>query len=91
MYKSNVKYTNRNGKWYNFLKHGDSQLLFTIEDFGHGRMGSKEGQESVDRNDLGMFDPSGGPYVALGTKVDGREIVKISWHEDGFLLLLDMK
>lgn len=88
MFKTNVKYTNRYGKWYNFLKHGDDQALFTIEDFGYGRMGGKEGQESVDWNDLGMFDPSGGPYIALGTKVDGKEIIKISNHEDGFMLEL---
>lgn len=86
MYKSDTTYRNRSGKAYSFTTVTENTYLFEIEDFGYGRMGGKEGQESVDWNDLGMFDPSGGPYIALGTKVDGKEIVKISWHEDGFML-----
>jgi hypothetical protein len=38
------------------------------------RMGGKEGQEGIDPNDLGMFDPSGGPYVAIGSKIFYDEI-----------------
>ena len=33
-----------------------------------------------------MFDPSGGPYVGLGTKIDGKKIVKISSLEDTFVV-----
>ena len=29
---------------------------------------------------------SGGPYVGLGTKIDGKEIVKISSLEDTFIV-----
>ena len=36
--------------------------------------------------DLGMFDPSGGPYVSLGTKIDGKEIVRISVFDDTFIV-----
>ena len=31
-------------------------------------------------------NPSGGPYVGLGTKIDGKEIVKISSLEDTFIV-----
>jgi hypothetical protein len=29
------------------------------------RFGGKEGQDGIDRTDLGFFDPSGGPFVAV--------------------------
>ena len=32
-------------------------------------MGGKEDQEGIDPNDLGFFDPSGGPFVAVGSKI----------------------
>lgn len=86
MYQSNKTYTNRSGKAYSFTTVTENTYLFEIEDFGYGRMGGREGQEGVDWNDLGMFDPSGGPYVALGTRIDEREIVRISSVDDGFVV-----
>ena len=38
------------------------------------RLGGKEGQEGINFNDLGMFDPSGGPYVAVGSKIYWDEL-----------------
>jgi len=38
------------------------------------RYGGKDYEEGIDYNDLGMFDPSGGPYVALGSKIYWDEI-----------------
>lgn len=86
MYRSSIEYKNRSGVAYTFEKLSECEYLFKIEDFGYGRMGGLPGQDSVDMSDLGMFDPSGGPYVALGTKVDGREIVRIGNAEDGFIV-----
>lgn len=86
MFTSDIKYTNRYGNAYEFAKQSDTQYLFTIEDFGYGRMGGREGQEKVDMSDLGMCDPAGGPYISLGMELDERKITKISWHKDGFLL-----
>jgi len=50
------------------------------------RYGGKEGQEGLDTNDLGMFDPSGGPYICLGTKVDDKPVVKIASTDVGFIV-----
>ena len=44
------------------------------DDMAYMRMGGKEGQEQIDMNDLGMFDPPGGPYVEIGSKVYWDEI-----------------
>jgi hypothetical protein len=38
------------------------------------RFGGKEGQDGIDRTDLGFFDPSGGPFVAVGSKIYSDEI-----------------
>jgi hypothetical protein len=39
------------------------------------RFGGKEGQDGIDpRTDLGFFDPSGGPFVAVGSEIYWDEI-----------------
>ena len=48
------------------------------------RYGGKEGVEGIDANDLGMFDPSGGPYVSLGMEIDGKPITRLYNSESGF-------
>jgi hypothetical protein len=40
----------------------------------YSRYGGKEGQDGIDMTDLGFFDPSGGPYVAIGSKIYWDEI-----------------
>jgi len=42
------------------------------------RYGGNEGDESVDTSNLGMFDPSGGPYVTLGMTINDKPITKLS-------------
>ena len=57
--------------------------LFTIKgDLKYWRFGGKEGQQEIDMNDLGMCDPSGGPYLAVGMIIEGRKIVRISAYGD---------
>lgn len=70
---------NRHGIEYNFVKVSDNKYRFEMaeDDMKYMRMGGKEGQEKIDMDDLGMFDPSGGPFVTIGTKVDGKAITKI--------------
>lgn len=41
------------------------------------RYGGREGQERMDFNDLGFVDPSGGPFIELGMKIEGRKIQRI--------------
>lgn len=68
---------NRYGDEYYWEKLSDNEYKFVMEgdSMTYCRFGGKEGQESIDLNDLGMFDPSGGPYVAVGSKVYYDEIL----------------
>lgn len=67
---------NRYGVEYNFVHIADNLYRFDMEDSDSNlmRLGGKEGQEGIDMNDLGMFDPSGGPYIAVGSTLYWDEI-----------------
>jgi hypothetical protein len=70
---------NRYGDEYHWEKLNDKEYKFVMEgdSMKYCRWGGKEGQEKLDPNDLGMFDPSGGPYVEIGSLVDGRVVEHI--------------
>ena len=82
--------TNRYGDQYWFEVVDDNKFLFKMNEdntsLRYCRMGGKPHQENIDTSDLGMFDPSGGPYIALGTEIDGKPITKISCFDEWFLL-----
>ena len=67
---------NRYGDEYHYEKIGDNEYKFVMEgdSMKYCRFGGQHLQESIDMNDLGMFDPSGGPYVAVGSKIYFDEI-----------------
>jgi len=67
---------NRYGVEYWFEEVEPKTYRFHMEDKGGFgmRFGGKPYQEGIDMNDLGMFDPSGGPYVAIGSKIYYDEI-----------------
>ena len=67
---------NRYGVEYTFVKYDDKLYRFNMSEEGmkYSRYGGKEDQEGIDPNDLGFFDPSGGPFVAVGSKIYWDEI-----------------
>jgi hypothetical protein len=67
---------NRHGVEYTFVKYDDKLYRFNMSEEGmkYSRYGGKEGQDGIDRTDLGFFDPSGGPYVGIGSKIYWDEI-----------------
>lgn len=67
---------NRYGDEYSYVKYDDNLYRFNMDEEGmkYMRYGGKEGQEEIDMNDIGFFDPSGGPFVAVGGKVYWDEI-----------------
>ena len=68
---------NRYGDEYNFVKIDNN--TYTIEgNLKYWRYGGREGQEQMDFNDLGFVDPSGGPFIELGMKLEGKPIKNIS-------------
>ena len=67
---------NRYGVEYTFVKYDDKLYRFNMSEEGmkYSRYGGKEDQEGIDPNDLGFFDQSGGPFVAVGSKIYSDEI-----------------
>lgn len=78
---------NRNGDEYNFIRIDEN--TWTIEgDLSYWRFGCREGQDSVDWTNLGFVDPSGGPFISVGMKLDGRPIRTI--RVDGEKILFEV-
>lgn len=88
MFYSNQKYTNRYSDQYWFEKVTTTTYKFVMEgnSLKYGRCGGKDGAADIDFSDLGMIDPSGGPYICLGTNIDGKRIVKITSTDEGYLM-----
>ena len=75
---------NRYGDEYHFTKISDN--LYMIEgDLKYWRFGGKEGQEHIDDSDLGFVDPSGGPFISMGYKIEGRSVKRISLEGESIL------
>ena len=91
MFESNKEYTNRYGDTYRWIPNSDNSYLFSMDgnSMEYGRMGGKEGQQGLDFSNLGMFDPSGGPYISLGVKVDGKPIIHMASTKDGMLVVVE--
>jgi len=90
---------NRYGDEYHWKKLNDKEYRFVMEgtSMDHCRIGGKPFQEGLDPNDLGMFDPSGGPYVAVGSgiywdEIEGAEkqqpltVTRIRSTDEGFVV-----
>ena len=37
-----------------------------------------EGEEKINYNNLYAFDPEGGPFIAVGSKIDGKTVKSIT-------------
>lgn len=59
---------NRYGTEY-FFTQLDENIYQIMGDLDYWRFGGKEGQDKIDTSDLGMVDPSGGPYLEVGMKL----------------------
>lgn len=67
---------NRYGDEYDFVKVNENTYEI-VGELKYWRYGGKEGQETMDFSDLGMVDPSGGPYIEVGMPLGGKEIKRI--------------
>ncbi len=86
-----VKRKNRYGDTYYFEKVSDGIYKFVISGTSMQwcRFGGNEGEQGIDYNNLGMFDPSGGPFVSRGYLVEGQPVVRIfKKDEDVFVKVL---
>jgi hypothetical protein len=67
---------NRYGNEYYFEKVDDNTYTI-VGDLKYWRFGGREGQSQMDMTDLGFVDPSGGPFIAVGSEIEGRRIHRI--------------
>ena len=79
---------NRYGDEYHWEQISEKEYKFVMQgtSMKYCRYGGKEGQKRIDPDDLGMFDPSGGPYVAIGSLVEGRVVEHIRSAEETFIV-----
>ena len=70
---------NRYGVEYSFVAVGPATYEFHMDsgEMNYCRYGGLEGQDILDYNNLGFFDPSGGPFVSVGGTVENRVITQI--------------
>lgn len=67
---------NRYGVEYSFEKVADNTYTI-VGALEYWRYGGREGQPEMDFTDLGFVDPSGGPFIQLGYKIEGRTVNRI--------------
>ncbi len=72
---------NRYGDEYHFEKINENTYII-VGDLKYWRYGGQEGEETVNYNNLGFVDPSGGPFISPGYLIENRKVVKISMVED---------
>ena len=83
---------NRYGVEYSFTRVEDNLYRFNIaeSEMEYMRMGGREGQDEIDMEDLGMFDPSGGPYIEIGSKIyegcNALTVTRIMSRADGLFV-----
>ena len=75
---------NRYGVEYNFEKINDNTYNI-VGELDHWRFGSQEYADEIDYQNLGFVDPSGGPFISLGYKIDGRKVTRIYLDNDNIL------
>jgi hypothetical protein len=83
MYKSNVEYKNRHGEIFRFEHIWNDCYKFVMEDAQYCRVGGRLG------NSLQFFDPSGGPFISLGTAIDDKQIVQIVASGNEYLIWVE--
>lgn len=84
---------NRDGVEYSFKKLDDCTYTI-VGDLKYWRFGGRDGQSVMDESNLGFVDPAGGPFVSVGSNINGEEIVNISAHnfrEDSVVILFKVK
>jgi hypothetical protein len=85
------KYKNRydDEYWFESIEPGKYRFVMTGTSMKYCRYGGHELQEHLDMNDLGMFDPSGGPYIAIGTVLPFGTVKRIQALEEGLVLTVE--
>lgn len=87
---------NRYGDEWSWEDLGNNKYKFHMSgnSLEFGRYGGKVGQKGIDIEDLGMFDPSGGPYISCrdeyaGSKILGKEIIHLGCFDGHYIATVE--
>jgi hypothetical protein len=72
-------------------RYGDLREFIPVEDniykfegnTMYSRCGGKEHAKTIDYNDLGFFDPDGGPFISEGFPIGDKKVTRIMSRKDG--------
>lgn len=67
---------NRYGEEYDFELIGENTYKF-VGNAEYCRYGGKQYQNEINTDDLGFFDPSGGPFITEGYNINGKSVKRI--------------
>lgn len=79
---------NRYGEEYSFAKINENTYKF-VGELNYYRTGGHAGDELIRENNLGFFDPSGGPFISKGFLIDGRKVSRIYTEDNNFFFELE--
>lgn len=79
---------NRYGNEYSFQPVTENTYTI-VGDLQYWRYGGLEGQDKLDYNNLGFVDPSGGPFIGIGYRIEGRKVARI--RVDGDSIYFDVE
>lgn len=80
------KQTNRYGDEWWWTEESENIFKFNMtgNSLKYARMGGELNEERTKMETIHMFDPSGGPYIAIGGKIGDKVITRIWTVDDTF-------
>lgn len=78
-----IEVKSRYGEKRSFVPVDEKTYRFDCDSMHFCRMGGKDNQPDIDPNDLGFFDPDGGPFISEGYEIGGRKVVRIMSKKGG--------
>lgn len=82
------RYKNRYGDEY-WFEQIDKDVYKIMGDLTHWRFGGKDNEVGVNEDDLGFVDPSGGPFISIGSELPIGKVKTISSNENGIFLKIE--
>ena len=84
-----TRYRNSMNNEYWWTPKGENEFLLNSESDNRPKMGGHVDRIDVWPNDLGVFEATGGPRIAIGDTVEGRVVNHIRSTDEGFVVTVD--
>ena len=84
-----TRYRNSMNNEYWWVPKGSNEFVLHSESDNRPKMGGHVDRIDVWPNDLGVFEATGGPRIAIGDTVEGRVVNHIRKTDEGFVVTVD--